>query len=522
MKKMNIRNKCQYLLTLLFLLTGFSFATAQQKDTVVVNADLGHVTISKYIYGQFAEDLGQSIYGGVWVGRDSDIPNVDGIRKDVVEALRKLDVPDVRWPGGCFADEYHWKDGIGPESSRPKRVNLWGNVSDNNHFGTHEFLEFCKLIGAEPYLAGNVGSGTPREMKQWVEYLTYPGDSQLSELRAKNGHPDPWKIKFWGVGNESWGCGGNMTPEYYADQYKRYTTYLHNYGGNHLFRIASGPNGADYHWTDVLMKDVGRRMNGLSLHYYTIAGPGWGDKGPSTGFGEKLYFDALKKAAYMDQIVSRHSAIMDRYDPDKHVALVVDEWGIWTDVVPGTNPSFLYQQNSMRDALVASTTLDIFNKHADRVRMANIAQMVDVLQSMILTKGKQMVLTPTYYVFQMYKKHMEATYLPIHISSKNYTYDGDSMPAISATASKDSTGSIHLTISNIDPSKKQSVVIDLRGVNLHSVENGQVLTAKSFDTVNTFDHPDNVKPESFKGAKLRNGKLTIEMPPMSIVSLDLK
>ncbi len=519
---MKPRNKTSYILAGILFLLSCQIASAQQKDTVVVNADLGTVKISKYIYGQFAEDLGHGIYGGVWVGPNSDIPNIDGIRKDVVEALKKIDVPDVRWPGGCFADQYHWKDGIGPRKDRPKRINMWGNVIDNNSFGTAEFLEFCKLIGAQPYLAGNVGSGTVREMKQWVEYLTYPDGTTLSDLRKENGHPAPYHIKFWGVGNESWGCGGNMTPEFYADQYKRYTTYLSNYGGNHLFKIASGPNGADYHWTQVLMKDVGRRMNGLSLHYYTIAGPSWSNKGSSTNFSEKLYFDALKKAKQMDEIVSRHSTIMDEYDPQKHVALVVDEWGIWTDPLPGTNPGFLEQQNSMRDALVASTTLDIFNKHAARVRMANIAQMVNVLQAMILTKGKQMVLTPTYYVFGMYKVHMGATYLPISIHSANYTFDGDSLPAISATASKDSTGKVHITMSNIDPSKKQTVVIDLRGINLHSVHNGQILTAKSFDSVNTFENPDNVKPKPFHDARLRDGKLTVDMPSKSIVALELQ
>ena len=514
--------KTSYILAVILFLLACQIASAQQKDTVVVNADLGTVKISKYIYGQFAEDLGRGIYGGVWVGPNSDIPNIDGFRKDVVEALKKIDVPDVRWPGGCFADQYHWKDGIGPRKDRPKRVNMWGNVIDDNSFGTAEFLEFCKLIGADPYLAGNVGSGTEQEMEQWVEYLTYPGGTTLSDLRKKNGHPAPYHIKFWGVGNESWGCGGNMTPEFYADQYKRYTTYLPNYGGNHLFKIASGPNGPDYHWTQVMMKDVGRRMNGLSLHYYTIAGPSWSNKGPSTNFSEKLYFDALKKANRMDEIVSRHSSIMDQYDPHKHVALVVDEWGIWTDPLPGTNPGFLEQQNSMRDALVASTTLDIFNKHAARVRMANIAQMVNVLQAMILTKGKQMVLTPTYYVFDMYKVHMNATYLPISIHSANYTFDGDSLPAISATASKDSTGKVHITMSNIDPSKKQTVVIDLRGINLHSVHDGRILTAKSFDSVNTFKNPNNVKPEPFHNARLKDGKLTVEMPSKSIVSLELQ
>ena len=506
----------------MLLLLSSGLVKAQQKNTVIVNADLGTVKISKYIYGQFMEDLGNGIHGGVWVGPNSDIPNIDGMRKDVIDALRKIDVPDVRWPGGCFADQYNWKDGIGPRKDRPKRINMWGNVIENNAFGTNEFMEFCKLIGAQPYISGNVGSGSVREMKQWVEYLTYPGDSKLSDMRKEDGHPAPYHIKFWGVGNESWGCGGNMTPEFYADQYKRYATYLHNYGGSHLFKIASGASDYNYHWTQVLMKDVGQQMNGLSLHYYTVAGPSWSHKGSSTDFTEKLYFDALKKAENMNTLINGHSKIMDQYDPQKHVALVVDEWGIWTDPLPGSHPGFLRQQNSMRDALVASTTLDIFNKHAARVRMANIAQMVNVLQAMILTKGKQMVLTPTYYVFKMYKVHQGATNLPINIHSADYTFNGDSLKAISATASRDSTGKIHLTISNIDPNKAQRVVIDWRGVDLHSVSNGEVLTAKKIDSYNSFDHPDDVKPEPFHDARLRNGKLTIEMPSKSIVALELQ
>ncbi len=514
--------KLSGVLLVLTVLFGYQSARAQQKNKIIVNADQGSVKISKYIYGQFAEDLGNGIYGGIWVGKNSDIPNINGIRKDVVDALRKLGVPDVRWPGGCFADRYHWEDGVGPVKDRPKRVNMWGGVTDNNEFGTNEFLEFCKLIGAQPYLAGNVGSGTVREMADWLEYLTYPGDSKLADMRRADGHPDPYHIKFFGVGNESWGCGGQMTPEHYANVYRRYSEYLPNYAGNHIFKIASGSNGADYHWTKVVMKDIGSNlMNGLSLHYYTIAGPDWGHKGSSTNFNEKLYFNGLDKAMVMNQIINRTSTIMDEYDPQKKVALVVDEWGIWTDPLPGSHPGFLYQQNSLRDALIASTTLDIFNKHAARVRMANIAQMINVLQSMILTKGKQMVLTPTYYVFEMYKKHMGATYLPLHLDVENYTFDGKSIPSITATASKDSTGNIHLTISNLNPNKSQKVTIDLRGISVRHISDGMVLTAKSFDSHNTFEDPNAVRPETFKNAKLKGDVLEIEMPSKSLVSLEL-
>ncbi|HKJ33766.1 MAG TPA: alpha-L-arabinofuranosidase C-terminal domain-containing protein [Balneolales bacterium] len=513
--------KISGLLIVLTIFIGFRSAHAQQKNQIIVNADQGSIKISKYIYGQFAEDLGNGIYGGIWVGKNSNIPNIDGMRKDVIDALRKLDVPDVRWPGGCFADRYNWRDGIGPEKDRPKRVDMWGNVTDTNAFGTNEFLKFCKLIGAQPYLAGNVGSGTVRELKDWVTYMTYPGDSKLANMRRKDGHPKPYHIKFFGVGNESWGCGGQMTPEHYANVYRRYAEFIPNYGGNHLFKIASGPNGGDYHWTKVLMKDVGHRMNGMSLHYYTIAGPSWGHKGSSTHFGQKLYFDALKKAMKMNTIVKKTSTIMNEYDPQKKIALVVDEWGIWTDPLPGSHPGFLRQQNTLRDALIASTTLDIFNKHAARVKMANIAQMINVLQSMIMTKGKKMFLTPTYYVFDMYKKHMGATYLPLHMNVKNYTYDGQSIPSITATASKDSEGNVHLTISNLNPNKSQQVTLDIRGLNLSHVSNGKILTAKTFDSYNTFDHPNNVKPEAFHHARLVGNKLIIDMPSKSLVSLDL-
>lgn len=519
-----MKKKLKYSGLLLFIVAIFGFkpVLAQQSNKIIVNADQGSVKISKYIYGQFAEDLGHSLYGGIWVGKNSKIPNIDGMRKDVIDALRKLDVPDVRWPGGCFADRYHWENGVGPQKDRPKTVNMWGQVVDSNAFGTNEFLHFCKLIGTQPFIAGNVGSGTVAEMRNWVEYLTYPKGTKYSDMRIKDGHPKPYHIKFWGVGNESWGCGGDMTAKHYANVYRRFAEFLPNYNGNHLYKIASGSNGADYHWIKVLMKNIGHQMNGVSLHYYTIAGPSWSNKGSSTHFSQKLYFDALKKAIHMNQIIKRISTIMNEYDPQKKIALVVDEWGIWTAPLPGSHPGFLRQQNTLRDALIASSTLDIFNKHAARVRMANIAQMVNVLQSMILTKGKQMVLTPTYYVFEMYKKHMGATYLPLHMEVNKYAYKGESIPSITATASKDSTGNIHLTISNLNPNKNEQVKLDFRGVNLHHIENGKVLTAAKVDSYNTFKHPNNVRPKAFHDAKLEGNTLVINLPSKSLVSLNIK
>lgn len=355
----------------------------------VLNADVGQGTINRNIYGHFSEHLGRCIYEGIWVGEDSPIPNTNGIRSDVVEALKNIKIPVLRWPGGCFADEYHWKDGIGPRADRKRMVNThWGGVVENNHFGTHEFMELCRQLECEPYINGNVGSGTVQEMSEWVEYLTFGGESPMSLLRAENGREEPWKVTYFGVGNENWGCGGNMRPEYYADVYRRYQTYVRNYGDNKIHRIACGPNSDDYNWTEVLMREAARFMDSLTLHYYTVPGE-WQNKGPATGFAEREWFTTLRKTLHMDELITRHSVIMDKYDPERRVGLIVDEWGTWYDVEPGTNPGFLYQQNTIRDALVAGLTLNIFHKHHQRVRMANIAQTVNVLQAVILTEGEK-------------------------------------------------------------------------------------------------------------------------------------
>ncbi len=325
-----------------------NIASAQSpKASLQIRADSPGVKVNRNIYGHFAEHLGRCIYEGIWVGEDSPIPNTRGIRNDVVAALRQLQVPVLRWPGGCFADEYHWRDGIGPREDRPKLINThWGGVVENNHFGTHEFMDLCEQIGAEPYICGNVGSGTVQEMMNWVEYMTSDADSPMANLRRANGREEPWKVTYFGVGNESWGCGGNMRPEYYADLYRRYNTFVKNYSGNNIYRIACGANGEDYDWTDVLMSRAGRKMNGLSLHYYTIPTGNWGNKGSATEFDEAVYHSTLKRTLHMDELVTKHSEIMDKHDPNKNVGMVIDEWGIWTDVEPGTNPGFLYQQNT--------------------------------------------------------------------------------------------------------------------------------------------------------------------------------
>ena len=495
-------------------------ASAQQTvgSTAIISADQGDLTISKHIYGHFAEHLGHCIYGGIWVGENSTIPNVRGIRQDVVAALRQIQIPNLRWPGGCFADTYHWMDGIGPRDKRPSIVNVtWGGVTEDNAFGTHEFMDFCEQIGAEPYITGNVGSGTVREMEQWVEYLTFDGKSPMADLRRANGRDKPWRVQFWGLGNETWGCGGNMRPEYYADVLRRFQTYLYNFGDNRLFKIACGASDDNYAWTDVLMRETAPRIRGLSLHYYTVD---WANKGSATNFTEKEWFKVLKKTLFMNELIVRHSTIMDRYDPRKRVGLVVDEWGTWYDVEPDTNPAFLYQQNTLRDALVAGINLNIFNNHCDRVQMANIAQTINVLQAVILTKDDKMVLTPTYHVYDMYKVHQDATLLPLDLKSTDYVFENDKIPAISMSASKDKAGRIHITLCNLDPRNPNSVSVDLRGAKPSKVS-GRILTADSMNAHNTFEKPDAVKPADFSRAKLAGSAVEIPLPPRSVVVLEL-
>ncbi|HUV62974.1 MAG TPA: alpha-N-arabinofuranosidase [Sedimentisphaerales bacterium] len=488
-------------------------------NSLVIYADAGKETINRNIYGHFAEHLGRCIYGGFWVGTDSPIPNTRGIRNDVVEALRAVKIPVLRWPGGCFADEYHWMDGIGPPEQRPTMVNThWGGVTENNHFGTHEFLDLCKQLGCEPYICGNLGSGTVLEMQQWVEYITFDGKSPMADLRRENGRDEPWKVKYWGVGNENWGCGGRMRPEFYADQYRRYATYLRNLGDNRLFKVACGPSGANYEWTEVLMRDAGRNMDGLAPHYYC----GSGRKSRSaTRFEEQDWFAQLQRALLMDELIGKHAAIMDKYDPKKRVAMIVDEWGAWHEVEPGTNPRFLYQQNSLRDALVAGVTLNIFNNHCDRVKMTNIAQTVNVLQAMILTDEEKMILTPTYHVFEMYKVHHDATLLPVQLQCGDYRFGSEKIPGISVSASKDKSGKIHVSLCNLDPAKSREFTCTFQGLQAKHVL-GRVLTAEAMTAHNTFDNPQEVKPAAFNAFSLRGDVLTVTLPSKSVVVLEVE
>ncbi|MFC5529794.1 alpha-N-arabinofuranosidase [Cohnella yongneupensis] len=489
----------------------------------VVHADWTVGTINRNIYGHFAEHLGRCIYEGLWVGEDSDIPNSDGLRNDVLEALRNLSIPVLRWPGGCFADEYHWKDGIGPRETRKRMVNThWGGVVENNHFGTHEFFRLCELIGAEPYICGNVGSGTVQEMSEWVEYMTFEGDSPMANLRRANGREKPWKLKYFGVGNENWGCGGNMLPEFYADLYNQFQTYARNYGENRLYKIAGGANTDDYRWTDVLMNKSERHMHGLSLHYYTVPGT-WQDKGSATEFGERDWFVTLRKASHMDELLTRHSTVMDRYDPSKRVGIIVDEWGTWFNVEPGTNPGFLYQQNTMRDALVAAVHLHIFHKHCERVQMANLAQMVNVLQAVVLTEGAQMLLTPTYHVMEMYKAHQDAEALAVHGEFGQYVIEGESgsLAQVGVTASK-KDGIVHVSLYNLHPTEGADVDLELRGTEGAYACSGKLLSAGAIHAHNTFEQPDTVAPQPYNDAALQNGKLKLNLPAASVVVIRLE
>jgi alpha-N-arabinofuranosidase len=485
----------------------------------VINTYNQKSKICKEIYGHFSEHLGRCIYEGIYVGENSSIPNVNGMRSDVVQALRKLKIPVLRWPGGCFADEYHWTDGIGPKEKRKKMINThWGGVLEDNSFGTDEFMELCRQLDCEPYVNGNLGSGSVEEMQNWVEYMTFDGVSPMAELRKGNGHEKPYRLKYFAVGNENWGCGGNMRPEYYADLYRRYQTYVRNYGGNKIYRIACGANSGDYEWTDTVVKLAGKFMDGISLHYYTVT-KDWTNKGSATQFTEEDWYTTLSKTLFMEQLVTGHSEIMDRYDPEKRIGLLVDEWGTWHDVEPGTNPGFLYQQNTLRDALVAGINLNIFNKHSDRVTMANIAQVINVLQAVILTEGAKMVLTPTYHVFDMYKEHQEASLVDSFIETAPVGSGSNTVPNLHESVSLSNDGKLHITVCNLSLSESCRVDAHITGFKAKNGV-GRILTGAMADH-NTFEEPGKIKPVNFDKFSFTDGGLTFEIPARSVISLTL-
>lgn len=509
-------------------------------NQMIVNGASKKGQISRMIYGHFAEHLGRCIYDGFYVGEDSFIPNTRGIRNDVVEALKEIKIPCLRWPGGCFADEYHWKDGIGPKETRKEMINThWGGVVENNHFGTHEFFDLCEMLDTEPYICGNVGSGTVREMSEWVEYMTFGGKSPMADLRRENGKDEPWHLKYFGIGNENWGCGGKMRAEYYADELLRYHTYARDYGDNHLFRVAAGPRGSNYHWTEVLMRDASMHLDAIALHHYTrLNDPVIPVKIPdgnerylrdesrsrtsATEFKEDGWFGIMKASYFMEELIEKHGQIMDRYDPEKRVALIVDEWGTWFDCEPGTNPGFLYQQNTLRDALSAGVTLNIFNNHCDRVKMANIAQTINVLQAMLLTEGDQLVRTPTFHVFNLFKVHQDAELLDFAVLSDDYCYEGESLKQISASVSRAEDGSINMTLCNIDPHKDGVIKCHVEDYGTFRLKTGLVLTSGQMQDKNTFENPDLVKPAPFEDCSIQDNCLTVRIPSKSVVLITLE
>ncbi len=510
------------IISLCIVLFLFECTTAQ--NTIAIATDKGKDTISRNIYGHFAEHLGKCIYGGFYVGDNNKIiPNKNGIRLDVVDALKKLQIPVLRWPGGCFADNYHWKDAVGPKNKRRHIENVsWGNIREDNSFGTNEFLQLCEMMNAEPYLAVNVGGGTVQEAAEWVQYVNHAnGTSALTDLRAQSGRTKPWHVKYWGVGNESWDCGGHMTVDYYINEYKKYATFMTSYSNTEgLFRIAVGPGTEDFKWTEALMRDIPMKLlDGISIHHYSVIN--WSKKSHATQFSDEEYFKTIQQAYRMEKMITGNCAVMDKYDPGKKVALVVDEWGGWYESEPNVQGAILFQQNTMRDAMIAGLTLNIFNNHADRVRMANLAQCVNVLQSVILTQQQKMILTPTYHVMEMYKVHQDAVQLPLQLSTQKFIRGKDSVDAVTASASKDKNGILHISLVNVHAANLQSITINLNGGTYNTVT-GRILQSGRIQDYNSFEKPESIVPKVFDGAKLHSNELQVVLPPFSVVVLEIK
>ncbi|MCX7800593.1 MAG: alpha-N-arabinofuranosidase [Fimbriimonadales bacterium] len=486
-------------------------------NRMVIDADRSPFRVSRHLYGHFAEHLGRCVYDGLWVGEESPIPNIGGLRRDVLEALRRLRVPNLRWPGGCFADTYHWKDGVGPREARPRIVNVhWGGTTEDNSFGTHEFLDLCEKLGCEPYIVGNLGSGTVREMAEWLEYLTHPGPGPMADLRARNGRPQPWSVTYWGVGNENWGCGGGMTAEHYANEFRRYATYCRHFGGGRLYKIACG---FDDDWNETLLRLAARHMDGLSVHYYAFV-ESWEAKRSATGFDETQWYSLLRNGLAIEGFLRSTRTRLDRYDPEGRIGIVMDEWGSWYDPEPGTNPAFLFQQNTIRDAVLAAATLHAFHRHADRLHMANIAQTVNVLQAMVLTDGPRMLLTPTFHAFEMLREHQDGEHLPIHAKLARPVGAPEGVPQLSAAATRSNDGSIHVSFANLDASEEAEVEAELRGAEAQTCRS-RLLHGSTLDARNTFEQPDSVRPTDWDEPSLQGGRLRLRLPPRSVAALRL-
>lgn len=508
-----------------------SAGAASGGATLTVQVNHPGAVINKNVYGQFSEMLGTGVDGGIYVGENSPIPNTRGLRNDVIAALKELKVPIVRWPGGCFADYYHWRDGIGPKDKRGVQINGWGNVTENNGFGTHEFFDFVEQIGADAYVNANVGTGTPKEAADWLEYMTGTQDTTLVRERKANGRDKPFKVAVYAMGNETWGCGGNMRPEYYADLYNQYATFMRTPQNPPPVMLASGDRSGDAtDFTKVLMANRRAPMDAISMHYYTILGPGWNNKDTATGFTEAGWINTLANTLKMDGFIKTHDAIMTAaekkeaaatHTPAHKVALYIDEWGTWYKPAPGTNPGFLVQQNTIRDAIVAAANFNIFHKYADRVQMTSIAQTVNVLQAMILTDGPKMLLTPTYHVYHMYKPFQGATSLPVALKTSAYKYGKWSVPQVSASAARTLDGAFVIGLANLDPHKPAAISALLAGAKGGQVK-GEILTANTMDAHNTFEDPNAVHPVPFDGAKLKGDNLSLNLPAKSVVVLTIR
>lgn len=498
-------------------LAGAEAPAGTLQASATLNVDQSGPRISKYVYSQFSEHLGGGIYDGIWVGKDSAIPNVRGIRSDVVAALRAIKTPLVRWPGGCFADEYLWRDGIGPREDRPvRRNNWWGGSPESNAFGTHEFMDFVEQVGAEAYVAINLGSSTPSVMREWVEYMTSPGADTLAQERRRNGRDQPWRVAMWGVGNEAWGCGGHMTASHYANELRRFSTFLHRSGDPPSERVATGPSGGDTAWTEVLMRDAGDALDAISLHYYTLPTGKWEGKGSATGFTEQEWVKTFAETLKIEGFIQQHVAVMQKYDPANRVGLYVDEWGTWYDVEKDTNPGHLYQQNTLRDAVLAAANLNIFHRHAERVRMSSIAQTINVLQSMVLTEGKDMALTPTYYTYKMYLPFQDATSLPLELASPDTRIGDVTIPTLSASAARGGDGRIHLGIANMNPRDDVRLHVNLQGVTPRRLH-GQRLTSARMDAHNVPGEPEQIAPAPYTGGRVLENSLELLIPAKSVV-----
>jgi alpha-N-arabinofuranosidase len=480
---------------------------------VVVRTDVEIGVVKPELHGHFAEHLGSCVYGGLWVGKNSKVPNINGHRKLAVEYLRELGVPVLRWPGGCFADDYHWRDGIGPIAKRPKRVNIhWGGYVEDNSFGTHEFIELCRQIGAEPYLAGNVGSGSPHEMRDWVEYCNYPGGSDLSQERAANGSREPFRVRYWGVGNESWGCGGNMKAEEYAALYRQFSVYLKEFGGTKPFLIASGPSGADVRWSRGLLDNLqGELPDGLSMHYYE----GGGEE--STRFKVAQMNEQLAIFADVEKAILQQRAVLDGYREGRRVGLVLDEWGAWDHIVEADEKRYgaLWQQGTIRTALAAGLGLNLFNRMADKLYMCNIAQIVNVLQSLLLTEGAESdkcVRTTTYHAFALFKAHRGKTAVRADVQN----------PETFGLTVSASMAEKELVLSLVNPHSETDLRVEcsLAGVTAKQGSAGMLHDA-DLNACNTFEKPNNVVPQKLP-LSIDGSRVQLDLPRMSVATAVVK